>query len=198
MFSRGLLFYLNGTCGILFGVLLSVMAVICAFGAYYLDEITKEVTVVGTYICGSEVMRLCSGDLAACEDALVYGYNLDGLGIDEEDAVTITESKKFETICDSGDNDELCTQLDAGLIFQIANLASAGLGGLGLFVLLIPVTRQATCAFFIFAAVAATAAFGGFLFTLSSILMLYSFFLSPFPLLRFFIAMFCLCSGQRI
>eukprot|EP00486_Rosalina_sp_Unknown_P004232 CAMPEP_0201571758 /NCGR_PEP_ID=MMETSP0190_2-20130828/14705_1 /ASSEMBLY_ACC=CAM_ASM_000263 /TAXON_ID=37353 /ORGANISM="Rosalina sp." /LENGTH=156 /DNA_ID=CAMNT_0047996771 /DNA_START=177 /DNA_END=647 /DNA_ORIENTATION=- len=107
-------------------------------------------------------MRLCTGDLTACEDALIYGYNLEGTGVDEDSGVIITKSMEFEPLCDAGSS-ELCDQLDAGMIFQYGNIASAVLGGLGLLLLIIPCTRKATCGFFISAGVSAAAAFAGFL-----------------------------------
>ena len=143
---------------------MDIMAIICAIASYYMDEITKFSTVYGVRICGRNSMKTCKGDLSECKNALIYGYNLDGIGIDvhQDDGITIVNYEEFKDLCDNGSADA-CTQLDAGLVFQILNIASAAFGGLGLVVLLIPYTRPATCAFFIFAAVSAVTAFGGFL-----------------------------------
>ena len=149
---------------IVLGLILGIAAVICVLGSYFLDEITKVPGSNSIAICGREELKECSGNFEKCEDALIYGYNIDGTGIAGDDDITITDAK-FKPLCDLGSEDS-CTQLDAGLTFQILNIASMAFGGLGLFVLLIPDTRHGTVALFIFGAVTAAAAFGGFLFVL--------------------------------
>ena len=163
---------------IVLGLILGIAAVICVSGAYFLDEITKAPfpNKFSIYICGRESVKSCSGNLEKCEDALIYGYNIAGTGIDGDDDVTIknVDILDFETWCDFG-IENACTQLDAGLTFQILNIASIAFGGLGLFVLLIPDTRHGTVALFVFGAVTAAAAFGGFLFVLRSFIYSYTF-----------------------
>ena len=166
----------NGTqlCKVLFGILFGVMAVICVACSYYIDELTKEtVDLTGTYICSRKAMRLCTGNLNECENALIYGYNLEGTGADESDDVFIVQYLNFQTACDDLGSTDACSQIEAGMVFQYSSIVSAVLGGLGLLLLIIPCTRKATCGLFISAGVSAAAAFAGFLILLSDIFALY-------------------------
>lgn len=163
----------NGStiCKILFGIFFGVLACICVIVAYQMDEITKETVTLGTFICGRKAQRLCSGDADECEKTLVYGYNLEGVGADDASSNVIIEKvADFETLCDSGIEDDYCTQLEAGFIFQYSNIVSLAFGGLAILLLLIPCTRKATCGMFITAAISAATAFTGFLIMLCYII----------------------------
>eukprot|EP00486_Rosalina_sp_Unknown_P006253 CAMPEP_0201578078 /NCGR_PEP_ID=MMETSP0190_2-20130828/24784_1 /ASSEMBLY_ACC=CAM_ASM_000263 /TAXON_ID=37353 /ORGANISM="Rosalina sp." /LENGTH=72 /DNA_ID=CAMNT_0048010853 /DNA_START=149 /DNA_END=364 /DNA_ORIENTATION=+ len=70
-------------------------------------------------------MRICTSiDTSTCEKALIYGYNLEGTGIDEDDDVVIAKIAEFQRLCDAGSTDN-CSQIEAGYVFQYGNIASA-------------------------------------------------------------------------
>ena len=173
------------TFKIVLGLILGIAALICVFGSYFLDEITKLPSSSSIVICGRNDLKACSGNFEKCEDALIFGYNIDGTGIAGDDDIVIIDEDlfNFEPLCDLGSEDS-CTQLDAGLTFQILNIASMAFGFLGFFVLIIPDTRHGAVALFVFGAVTAAAAFGGFIF----VLRLYSYtFLFMFMFIFIFI-----------
>eukprot|EP00483_Globobulimina_turgida_P007390 UN07404 len=153
---------MGATCKVLFGLFFGVLATICVMTSFYMDEITKENTVLGTIICGKNAQYLCSGEIDSCKTALIFGYNIDNVGVDESDGVFVTKTINIDALCDAGSSDS-CTQINAGKLFYYANIGSIGLGVLGILLLIVPCTRQATCGFFIFAAISAATAFAGFL-----------------------------------
>merc|ERR550525_1279326 len=160
-------------CKVLFGLLFGILAILCVVGSIWFDEITKTPSSLGSYICGRESWWYCTGDIDECNDALVYGFNVDieGIGIDDEDDVFITEMSDFETLCDgifTGtifeiNSDEACDQVTAGKVFYGCNITAAILGGLAMIMLLVPMVRKISAALFILAAVVTSAAFVSFL-----------------------------------
>eukprot|EP01084_Bolivina_argentea_P090946 163794_1 len=153
----------NNICKVLFGIFFGVLATICVAAAFYIDEITKENTIVGSLICGREAQYLCSGAIDTCNDALIYGYNIDKLGVDETNGVIIVKSMDLKQLCDSTGLNGACEQITAGKLFYYANIGSIVFGVLGILLLIIPCTRQATCGFFIFGGISAATAFAGYL-----------------------------------
>jgi len=158
-------------CKILFGLLFGILATLCSVGSIVFDEITKTQSSLGTAICGKESLWFCTGGIDECNDALVYGYNVEGVGIDEENGIFITELAVFEDACDGlfggtifeVNDDEACDQLDAGKAFYYLNIAATILSVIAMVFLLTPVTRGFSAALFILSAVTCSAAIVAFI-----------------------------------